>query len=328
MFRPLSSFLLSLRRHPHLTIGRVITAGGLRSLLIFVLPAAFTLLLCGILVWVLASLDCISLVENTNTKHASLWANLRGMLFLFLDPGYLYYNMDQSALVEIFALMMSLLGMLLINGLLVSTIVNYISRQGDHVLKGQVSYASIKQHAVMIGYSEMGISILQEMLKAGDKAQHVLVMTHKDVETLRPRVYAQLDAGEEKRVIFYSGDYESQEDLARLNIPFANTLYITGEEHSEGRDSKNIECLHQIVALLEQHPATASAALSMNIYVQYDRLSSSAIAQKLNFKKIIIDPVQKLHPQSRISIHAFNFYENWARLLWSGQSRWHIFFFY
>ncbi len=324
---PLRSYLSNLWRHPLLTVAHAVTAGGCRSLFIFVLPAVFFFVLFTLAVLFFTFLCDIVLIPNDpscaleapKAVENSLYSNLRGMVFLFLDPGYLYYNMDESSWVEIFALGMSLLGMLLINGLLVSTIVNYFSRLGDSVLKGQMHFPSIKKHAVMIGYSEMGMSILKEILKTpADELPHVIIMTSKDVEALRPRVYAQLQSGDEKRVIFYSGDSESKEDLESLNIPSATTIYITGEEESEGRDSKNIECLHLIADLLKEHTATQD----MKIYVQYDRLSSSAIAQKFNFKKIIIDPLLKQHPENEISIHAFNFYESWARLLWGSQARW------
>lgn len=60
------------------------------------------------------------------------------MIYHFLDPGYL--NDDETPAVQGFMLLISLAGMVLLGGLLITTLSNIVERRVDGVERGLVNY--------------------------------------------------------------------------------------------------------------------------------------------------------------------------------------------
>lgn len=120
---------------------------------------------------------------------------------------------------------------------------------------------------------------------------------------------SQLPEYQERNVLFYSGDIESEEHIARLNIDTAREVYVLGEAEEYGRDSKNLECVHIIFKLRNKGKANKEI---LTVYVQFDRPASYSTIKKLN----ILDEYVSKDGEQVLYFRPFNFFENWARLLW------------
>lgn len=232
----------------------------------------------------------------------------------FVDPGN-QFSQDAWGN-RLIVVIISLLGSILLGGVLISTISNIIERRVEVVRTGNAYYKSVRDHYVIIGYNDIIASLIRELHKEESEAV-ILVMSNQVSENVRHNLQAQLNKEEERNVYIYFGNIESMEELRRLNIERAKEVYILGEQGDYGRDSKNIQCVH-LVSLLK---GKTEEGHELPVYTQFNRLSSYSIIQKF-------DIIHKKQDESQLDISAkntksniyfrpFNFHENWARRLWS-----------
>lgn len=232
----------------------------------------------------------------------------------FVDPGN-QFSQD-SWINRIIVAIVSLLGSILLGGVLISTISNIIERRVETVRTGRAYYKSVRNHYVIIGYSDITSCLIRELHKEDPKAV-VLVMSSQESEKVRYNLQAQLNKEEEQNVHIYFGNIESIGELKRLNIDKAKEVYILGEQGDYGRDSKNIQCVH-LVSILK---GGAEEGHELPVYTQFERLSSYSVIQKLDIMPMEIEENQINSTDQKknynIYFRPFNIYENWARRLWS-----------
>lgn len=272
------------------------------------LLAYAVLIVLFIAVFVLtAYLSCDSLWASKESGH-TLLGTLRGVIYHFFDAGNLHNEEDFPAVV--LAPVISFFGMVLLSGVLVTTLGNIVERRVENVACGLVTYRGIGDHYVVIGYGEVTNCLIRDIFRrsaaTGGGMPKVVVLTSQDVKKVRAQVQSQLADSESESVIIYSGDIESREHIARLNVDRAREVYILGEEEEYGRDSKNLEC----VRIVRELRGTGRPVLQVN--VQFDRPASYSIIQKLPFP----DEYVRQDGEQVIYFRPFNFFENWARLLW------------
>ena len=200
----------------------------------------------------------------------------------------------------------SLLGSILLGGVLISTISNIIERRVETVRTGKAYYKSIRDHYAIIGCGDIIVSLIKELHKADPDAP-ILVMSSQESEKVRHTLQANLDRDEERHVYIYFGNIESAEELGRMNIDRAKEVYILGEEGDYGRDSKNIQCVRSVGRL----KGKAAAGHELPVYTLSERIASYNIIQK-----IVLSDAGRTEMQG-IYFRPFNLYENWARRLWS-----------
>ena len=104
------------------------------------------------------------------------------------------------------------------------------------------------------------------------------------------------------RVLVYNGVYDSEHELKQLNIPSAMDVTILGEHNEHAHDSR--------VLLLLSHLNSRLAGRRRKVRCRA-RIASHALYCMLTGDRGKYD-----YPQLDLSY--FNFYENWARRLWSG----------
>lgn len=286
-----------------------IISGGIRYQLVsFITIIVVVVGLCILLaIWS----DCSILT------HEDGWGKARGVIYHFLDPGYL--NDDETPAVQGFMLLISLTGMVLLGGLLITTLSNIVERRVSGVERGLVTYPGIRDHYVVIGYGEIAVCLFQNIFRheserlpktgkrPAERLPKIILLTNQDIPCVRARIQSQLPPELERKVILYAGNIESREHLAKLNIDTAREVYILGECEEYGRDSKNLECVRAVREL------RGEAKTPLKVNVQFDRPASYSIIQKLALPpEFIADGDGK----NIIYFRPFNFYENWARLLW------------
>lgn len=251
---------------------------------------------------------------------------VQSVIYHFIDAGGQSMVADSPVVVQVFTFVISFFGMIVLNGMLISALTNTIERRVNNIERGLVTYKNLTDHTIIIGYSEMTICLVNNILKANDynpehtsfwqrerllrKVGKIVVFTNQDIESVRAQVYSQIHDGAESLIIFYSGSLESEEHLSRLNVNTARVAYILGDNNEYGRDSKSLACINHISNL------RGDSVLEVN--VQFDLLPSYN-----NIKKLVI-PDDYITPRNspagtkpNIYFRPFNFYENWSRLVWS-----------
>ena len=318
-----------------------ILSGGLfKQLGIFTVTILTVYVLCVLAIWMCRK----PLFISEKADQLTFAESLQGVLYHFMDSGNLYQ--EQSANTKIITTIISFLGMVLLSGLLITTLTNIVGRRVDNVAKGLVTYRRIRNHYVIIGYGDITVCLLNDIFRHEESADgaerlpKIIILTSQDAQQVRAQIQSQLPGYQERNVLIYSGDIESEEHIARLNIENAREVYILGEAEERGRDSKNLECVRIVRELRSRGTKTIRLLRKMRskgpagrmlaqtiirilkskgirggiltVNVQLDRPASYSTVKKLN---IPADYVMDGRRQV-LYFRPFNFFENWARLLW------------
>ena len=202
------------------------------------------------------------------------------------------------------------LGLIVFNGLLIATINRFMATRADRYKKGAITYKSIRDHIVIIGYGPSCVPIIRNIRHRfnTNPSTYFLILSNQNIEAIRREIQTQLPDAEE-RIVIYSGDMDSKSQLNRLNIGQTKEAYILGEGHEAGRDSKNLECAKRVKEIREK----GAVEHTLHLNVQFDKPSSYSTIKRITIPKKYYkndngDEVTYLRP--------FNFFENWARLLW------------
>ena len=180
-----------------------IISGGIRYQLVSFITVIVVVV--GVCILLAIWSDCSILT------HDDGWGKARGVIYHFLDPGYL--NDDETPAVQGFMLIISLMGMVLLGGLLITTLSNIVERRVNGVERGLVNYPGIRDHYVVIGYGEISVCLLlnifrhesERLPKTGKcqtaKLPKIILMTNQDIPCVRARIQSQLAPELERKVI-------------------------------------------------------------------------------------------------------------------------------
>ena len=187
-----------------------------------------------------------------------------GVYYHFIDPGNQHMTTTLGG--RVIAAIISIFGMFLLNGLLVSSIIGWIDRRKEKWLKGEIKYdkfLSKHGHYIIIGGNDMVAGIVRQLFCPNNKAElvtglpYVLIQTNRDVENFRRELFSDLTEDEQKRVIIYYGSRTSADDVAALILENAKEVYILGEDTRTDdiesyHDTMNMECLKRIYEYLSE----------------------------------------------------------------------------
>lgn len=197
-------------------------------------------------------------VQDCKFMHRNEDPNLFWITYYhFVDPGI--QNMALSRSGRILAAIIAILGVFLLNGLLVSSIVGWIDVRKEKWLKGEVRYPRFlqnKSYDVMIGGNDMVVGLVKQKLD-GDK--YILIQTSSDVESFRRKLFSLLTDEQQKHIIIYYGIRTSREDVAELYLENAEEVYIVGEDRRADdmesfHDTMNMACLNLAYDLFKKSP--------------------------------------------------------------------------
>ena len=187
-------------------------------------------------------------LKNKQTDPPLLWS----IYYHFIDPGNQHMTSTQNG--RGWAGLIAILGVFLLNGLLVSSIVGSIDSRKEKWLKGEVRYKGFlkfKGHYVIIGGNDVAIGIVNQILEKSSFNTHILIQTSCDVENFRRELFSTLNERQQQRIIIYYGNRNSEEDIKDLCISKAKEVYILGEDTRTDdvesyHDTMNMECLSLI----------------------------------------------------------------------------------
>lgn len=192
-------------------------------------------------------------LRNKQVDPSLFW----GIYYHFIDPGNQHMTTTPNG--RLWAAIIGILGVFLLNGLLVSSIIGWIDIRKEKWLKGEVKYNLLfmfRSHYVIIGGNDMVAGIVKQLFDAIKIEKHffspyILIQTSRDVEVFRRELFTGLTEDQQKRVIIYYGSRNSDDDIADLKLEKAKEVYILGEDTRADdiesyHDTMNMECLRLV----------------------------------------------------------------------------------
>ena len=221
-----------------------------------------------------------------------------GIYAHYIDPGN--QHMSTTPKGRMWAALIAILGVFLVNGLLVSSIIGWIDIRKEKWLKGDVKYRRLlskNPHYVIIGGNDMVAGIVKQLFDSIDKEilsntntkesflKHIfsipttiLIQTSRDVEEFRRELFTNLSEERQKRVIIYYGNRTSKDDIAELRLEKAKEVYILGEDTRTDdiesyHDTMNMECLKLVYEYLSVREPYKTLIMELNeLETQIDAL--------------------------------------------------------
>ena len=205
------------------------------------------------------------------------------------------------------------LGLIVFNGLLIATITRVMSTRAERYRKGENTYNRIGDHYILIGYRTSCAPIIHNIStrKGTDPYSYFIILSDQDTAMIRRSITTRFHNLSE-RIIIYSGDMNDKTHLERLKIKNAKEVFVLGEGEKPGRDSLNLECAKTLKELLCAKRGKKKLPV-LQINVQFDKPSSYSTIKRITIPKQYYQDDQQ---REVTYLRPFNFYENWARLLW------------
>lgn len=196
--------------------------------------------------------------DDTSCKDAQVDPTLLWSVYAhFIDPGN--QDMTKTKNSRGWAVVLDFLGIFLLNGLFVSSIVGWIDSRKEKWLKGDVRYGRFlksKSHYVVIGGNDMIVGVVKQIFEKIEclgffKRPYILIQTSGNVESLRRELFSELTDNQQQMVIVYYGNRNAEYDIKELFLCSAEEVYILGEETRNDdvesyHDTMNMECLQLI----------------------------------------------------------------------------------
>ena len=221
------------------------------------------------------------------------------IISLFIDPGSIA---NTTGIPRWWAIIVSIVGLILFCGILISVISNMLERRVERYREGYIIYP-MHDHVVIIGFDEMVPSLIQQI--CNDKqydGSYILVQSIQPAQEVRNKIHTELNAENEKRIVILHGRRDSVEELEKLYTTKAKEIFVIGERDEYDHDSLNIECLKKIVDIHK----TQTDCQKKTFTVLFEYQTTFAAFQ-----------ITDLSSEWRkyIKFHPFNFYEEWAKKL-------------
>ncbi len=305
----MSRFIENLACHPLRMIDNAVSGGmGVQVLTLAVVVVAILALFATVI-----AVYTLIAEGRGDFVGSRLWK----MYHVFVDPGN---GMEGSGAwtgwKRIGVMCIGITGSIFFGGLLISTISNIIERRVDALKSGQFRYKRIKEHFIILGYDELVPSLIMDLHNdVATSDSPIVLMTGQNVSSVKEMLFSQLDDTVTDKLIIYSGNINSKEDLSGLNFNAAKEVYVFGEEGEIGRDSKNIESLRYINELRDK-PLHNTPLVT---YVQFSRITSYSSIQKFTLPPEYYIRKEVLYTNAskpNLYYRPFNFYELWSRRLW------------
>lgn len=254
-------------------------------------------------------------LPDTITKKQEAPSTFWSVYYHFIDPGNQHMTTTTNG--RQLAALIAILGTILLNGLLISTLISWFDRRKEQWLKGEVKYPYFfrrKKHYVIIGGNDMAFGIVRQILAKEEEYSnmpYILIQTTRDVEEFRRELFSTLSEQQQQHMIIFYGSRTSEKELKSLYLHQATEIYILGEQTRTDwlepyHDTANMQCFDLISQLLQDINATKNL---IRCYVMFEYQTSFAAFQSSNQQRIIkTDDGKEL-----LSFIPFSPYESWAQ---------------
>lgn len=243
--------------------------------------------------------------------------------FHYIDPGN--QHMTNSLVARGIVGICSMLGVFVLNGLLVSSLIGWIDKRKESWQSGAIRYHyrnfKNKNFAVVIGANEIVSSVIKNLLSenAPDEINnrseknncYVILQTSRNTEEVRQELSSHLSDKDMRKVILYFAQRDSVKELKCLFLDKATEIYVLGESTEAERgetyhDAMNMRCVNLISDILAEIKDSSSdgqyrrkvCKVMFDYQSTYSIFQFSDISNRINQTLVFIP---------------FNRYESWAR---------------
>ena len=150
--------------------------------------------------------------DNNEEGAGLFWA----IYYHFIDPGNQHMAVGKD--MRFWLAIISVAGVFLMNGVLVSSVVGWIDRRKELWRKGGIKYKrrhlGNRKHYVIIGASDGIYGIIRTIFSLGSEDKengtrdypYLIIQTSSDVENFRNRLFSELDEEQQRKVIILYGN--------------------------------------------------------------------------------------------------------------------------
>lgn len=222
------------------------------------------------------------------------------MVTLFLDPGAIEKLKEST---HVFGIVVAICGMVVMTGMFISVLTNMLDVRVDRFRNGEISY-NLSNHVIIMGMDDLVPSLIAQICKSENfRGSYILVQSTEETEEVKSRIHNVLDKEYESRVVIYRGKRNSKEDLRKLNVDNAKSVFITGESGETDRDSMNLEAM-RLIAEIRKTTGQGANVRPLPVAVQFEYQTTFSAFQ-------VTDLAGQWREQ--IDFYPFNFYESWAK---------------
>lgn len=222
-------------------------------------------------------------IRNKQEDPSLFWS----VYYHYIDPGNQHMTTTPDG--RLWAAIIGILGVFLVNGLLVSAIIGWIDIRKEKWLKGEVKYPILLwfwEHYVIIGGNDMVAGIVRQLFESKEYRKsffkpYILIQTNRDVEDFRRELFSGFTEKQQRRIIVYYGGRTSEDDIAELQLRKAKEVYILGEDTRTDdiesyHDTMNMHCLKLIYEYLSEREPYKTRIKELNdLETQIDSLESA-----------------------------------------------------
>lgn len=259
-------------------------------------------------------------IRNNQRSPSLLWI----VYSHFMDPGN--QHMTTSMAGRGWTALFAILGVILLNGILISIFTNWFDKRREHWLRGEIRYPRFflkkDKFAVVIGANEIVSSVIKNLLankvegeinfKCEGNNKYVILQTCKEAIDVREELSSHLTEEELRRVVVYNAQRDSEIEISKLFIENATEIYVLGESTLQDpcetyHDAMNMKCVNLIADYLseeDRRKACNSSRHKKVCKVMFEYQTTYSVFQYSDMPKNVDD---------NIVFIPFNCYEAWAQ---------------
>lgn len=235
----------------------------------------------------------------------------------FIDPGNQHMTTTKQG--RIWAAVVAVLGIFLLNGLLVSSLIGWFDSRKEKWLKGEVKYKrflSRHPHHIIIGGNDMAFGIVRQIFEPynnGDNKilPYILIQTARNVEEFRRELFSSLSEQQQQHIIISYGSRTSEEEVRNLQLQQATEIYILGEETRTDElepyhDTINMQCFDLITKITDEESTRQEPT---KCYVMFEFQTSFAAFQSSKQPRVVTGK----NKNELLVFIPFSPYESWAQ---------------
>ena len=201
--------------------------------------------------------------------------------------------------VVLFAVLGSLLGIILFGGMLVSVLSNMLERRIENYRKGKNIYVR-EGHYVILGYDEIVPAIIRSICENRDV--YILLQSSIPAEQLSEKLHASIAQEFEDRIIIKNGQRTSLQDLSELRLNRARQIFVVGDRKNISHDALNIDCMEKITYIINENIVKGIPESITTVFEDPDTYLAMQVTD-------LFENIRKLG----IEFIPYNFYIDWAK---------------
>ena len=217
---------------PSVYLDKALSGGVWGQIVLYV----FLVVIVFLLLWMVSIALTIPLKSGHTAAPENGYTDFWSMVYWFY-PGSLLNSSKEN---RPFVYVSSIIGSILMSGLLISTLTNILRSRVGKSEEGLVRY-KLRGHTLIIGWNGAAFGLVSRILE--EEGTIVSILSEAPVKSYRQNLLSRLPEHWRKRVLFNCGDRTSAAEIASLRPQYAAEVFILDDPTRKDMDSANIACL-------------------------------------------------------------------------------------